>query len=617
MQKIRNLMRSSALLLVVALAFVGCGGGHTAAPITGPAPVITSFTASKNLISSGSRTMLTAVFTGGTGVVSNGVGPIVSGAPIATGNLTTTTTLILTVTNATGSTATQTLLVSVVPTPVITSFTAAKATITSGTGTTLSYAFTGGPGSISPGVGSVTSGGTANVAPTSNTTYTLTVTDAAGGTVNQDVSVSVISPAHITHFTATPSLIAPGSNATLSAVFENGLGTLDHSLGPIPSGGTSINTGALTATTTFTLVVINAVGDPVSATATVSVGVVGSFASTGSMATGRHHHTATLLQNGKVLIVGGVREGGAPGWATFLASAEIYDPGTESFTGTGLIGEARAHHTATLLQSGKVLIAGGNSGMVSAELYDPATGTFTATGPMGTPRSGHRATLLPNGKVLMAGGYNYPSYLASAEVYDPNTGTFTATGSMREARLDHMATLLPIGRVLVVGGFNGVSYPTVAEIYDPVSGTFSATGAMSLGTDGEIAPLLPNGKVLVERSGGAELYDPNTGSFSITGSMVMPGVKGLTLLQDGRVILISNVGGYEVRGAGWAQANAEVYDPATGTFTATASMGDGRPGRTATLLPNGKVLITGGQKIGVMIAYSESSALLYDPSTLH
>src|SRR5439155_1366266 len=126
---------------------------------------------------------------------------------------------------------------------------------------------------------------------------------------------------------------------------------------------------------------------------------------------------------------------------------------------TGSMATAREFHTATLLPNGKVLVAGGGDGggstFASAELYDPATGIWTATGSIATARSAHTATLLPNGQVLVAGGTNYPiGTLASAELYDPATGIWTMTGSMATARAGHTATLLPNGQVLVAVGLN-------------------------------------------------------------------------------------------------------------------------------------------------------------------
>src|SRR5213078_4533407 len=136
-------------------------------------------------------------------------------------------------------------------------------------------------------------------------------------------------------------------------------------------------------------------------------------------------------------------------------------------TATGSLGAGRYRHTATLLPSGKVLVAGGSNGsdLSSAELYDPASGTWTATGSLGTARDAHTATLLPNGEVLVAGGYT-GSALSSAELYDPASGTWTATGSLGTARDAHTATLLPNGKVLVAGGNNGYALSS-AELYDP------------------------------------------------------------------------------------------------------------------------------------------------------
>jgi hypothetical protein len=244
--------------------------------------------------------------------------------------------------------------------------------------------------------------------------------------------------------------------------------------------------------------------------------VTGVFSVTGNMTANRGGHTATLLANGKILVTGGADQDPT---GTGLASAELYDPSTSTFTQTGSMAVGRFLDTATLLQNGKVLIAGGaltstSAPVATAELYDPVTGTFTMTGAMATAREQHTATLLADGRVLIVGGTTstgtgglHPT--ATVEVYDPSTGSFSVTGSMAEARSLHTATLLPSGEVLVAGGGDDNS---TAEVYDPATGAFSITGGMEIGRSGHSATLLPNGSVLVAGGGifaglaSAELY---------------------------------------------------------------------------------------------------------------
>jgi WD40 repeat protein len=238
-------------------------------------------------------------------------------------------------------------------------------------------------------------------------------------------------------------------------------------------------------------------------------------------ATGRMHvrriggHTATLLASGKVLVVGGEGLAQSPGGRGLrrhpLASGELYDPHTGAWTVTTPMHAARSGHTATLLPSGKVLVAGGGGG--SAEVYDPQTGRWTVTGSMHTARGGHTATLLPNGTVLVAGG----SGGSSAEVYDPRTGRWTVTASMHEGREAHTATLLSNGEVLVAGGQgNGLPSQTLssAELYDPRTSRWMVTTPMHDARYGHTATLLRDGTVLVagtccasaDRDSSVELY---------------------------------------------------------------------------------------------------------------
>jgi N-acetylneuraminic acid mutarotase len=224
----------------------------------------------------------------------------------------------------------------------------------------------------------------------------------------------------------------------------------------------------------------------------------GVFVNTGSLATERRVHTATLLPNGKVLVAAGQSTSGD------VASAELYDPATGTWGATGSLNDARHRHAAALLNNGKVLVVGGNgdSGpLASAELYDPSTGIWTATGSLATARNEIRGTLLPNGKVLVSGGETFDgsdTYFANADLYDPVSGTWTATASLATARSLHSATLLPNGKVLVAGGSGAGNLPLASvELYDPASGTWTPASSLPAPRTAHSATLLPNGKVLV------------------------------------------------------------------------------------------------------------------------
>lgn len=251
---------------------------------------------------------------------------------------------------------------------------------------------------------------------------------------------------------------------------------------------------------------------------------------------------------------------------------------------------------------------------------------FNATGSLGTPRFLPAVTLLPNGKVLVAGGSNStgPSTnaISTAEVYDPATAAFTATGSMTTPRTEAQGILLPNGKVLVAGGYDGSGGVLAsAELYDPVTGTFTATGSMTVKRVAFAATLLPNGKVLI--AGGtsngvpsgnlasAELYDLTTGMFTATGSMTTSRTTyTAALLPNGKVL----IAGGQSSTIGVMLASAELYDPSTGAFSPTGSMTAPRLAYTETLLPNGKVLIAGGTKNGTNTG-TLASAELYDPAS--
>ena len=330
----------------------------------------------------------------------------------------------------------------------------------------------------------------------------------------------------------------------------------------------------------------------------------GTFTATGSMTVPRINHTATLLPDGKVLIAGGT------------STVELYDPSTGTFTATGAMTASTFVFSATLLPDGRVLLIESRN----AELYDPSTGTVTATGSMVDGQGGH-ATLLTNGKVLMTGPGN-------PQLYDSSTGAFTLTGPYanvytHDDSFQTTVTLLPSGEVLFAEDVQYVRNYS-AELYDSTTNTFRLTGTMVSFLLGRTTTLLVNGKVL--RAGGAddfgryqkaEQYDPATGMFTATGDMTTPrDSHAAVLLPDGAVLI---TGGYGMGPVGnsccvslGSLASAELYDSSTGTFTATGNMTARRAGHTATVLNDGRVLITGG----AFPPSGLSSAEIYTPPVL-
>jgi hypothetical protein len=325
----------------------------------------------------------------------------------------------------------------------------------------------------------------------------------------------------------------------------------------------------------------------------------------GPIATAEHAAGVGVeLANGEVLVAGGF------GSQPVNSSGELLSAGGTAFSPAGSMHTGRAYGAATLLGNGKVLVAGGDSALVnntpalsSAELWSPAGGgTFTSTGAMHVPRQVFTLTTLPNGEALAVGGS--PTFKNSgpaagsktAELYSPVTGKWALTGPMPSGRLGHTATLLPSCRVLILGDAH------TSVLYNYVTGRFSATGAEGTGLfqrSYQTATVLPNARVLIaggETAGQVQLntasvYNPATGKFTSThNTMSAAHSQGFAaLLTDGDVLV---GGGF---GSGQGVAAADLYDPATNTWSATDSLppNDYAYSVESALLHNGNVEVIG------------------------
>jgi len=317
---------------------------------------------------------------------------------------------------------------------------------------------------------------------------------------------------------------------------------------------------------------------------------------------------------GAVLLVGSVldRPGAALPSATPVATAipTTRDVAGLTWASGPTMSIGRAFHVAARLKDGSVLVASGGVPshlFKSAEVFDPASGTFRTAAPLTQELLAPSATVLSDGRVMVAGGSG-----ATAEVYDPQSNSWSLTGSMRQARLGTRAVLLLDGRVLVAGGAVGNAATATAEIYDPATNGWTTTGAMLTRRTDHSLTLLADGRVLV--AGGAltpngvsatekaEIFDPATGVFSATSPLNHARARhAATLLADGRVLLVSGVDDADVL------TSAEVFDPAAGTWTDVAEALEGREAFTATLLPDGRVLVVGGY------SQNTASADVFDP----
>jgi hypothetical protein len=308
-----------------------------------------------------------------------------------------------------------------------------------------------------------------------------------------------------------------------------------------------------------------------------------SFVLTGNMMMPRVGHSATLLPDGRVLVAGGSK----PTSIDLTSTAEIYDPATGTFAETGAMAAARAWHAAVLLQDGRVLLVGGDCVYTycipSAEVYNPATGVFTSAGHMSVAQKVFSAALLKNGKALVSG-------TSTIELFDPATGAFTPLSNAGNYGIS--MTLLSDGEVLLTSALGLFLYDPANDGLRPlpISWRVSETTSTPL-LDGSV--FLAGGWDSIASSH-TYIYDPATQTLKTQPDMPVPrDFHTATLLRDGRVLI---AGGYNEDWDGGPRifSAAELYDPTTGTFSRTGGMVMHREGHTATLLRDGRVLITGG-----------------------
>ena len=322
----------------------------------------------------------------------------------------------------------------------------------------------------------------------------------------------------------------------------------------------------------------------------------GAFAPGMALATDRAKHTATLLADGRVLVIGGYANEG------LAADAEIRDAGSGAFTIAGRLGAGRYAHTATLLADGRVLVIGGSGQdpeiLASAELWDPVSATFSDAGSLDGARMLHTATLLGDGRVLIVGGTGGGT-IAEAILWDPKTNRFAPAGTLTHPRAWHTATLLPDGRVLIIGG------PAEAELWNPDTLTFSDAGTLATARWWPTATLLDDGRVAVIGGfegqgfafgapgvGAIEIWDPRSQAFAPAGALLEKRGLHTATLVDGSLLV---VGGMDADASGPAMlASAERWEPTSSRTHAAANLQQAKASHTATLLPDGRVLIVGG-----------------------
>lgn len=557
-------------------------------------PVIESFNADRISVSPGETATLTASFEGSGAI--EGLGSVASGVPVTTSPLQVTTTFTLSVQNDVGAVAEQSITIEVLDPPVIESFTASPAIVTAGGTALLRWSISGdySEARIDPMGDDVLGRFEFSVTPAETTSYTLYLVNAAGNSTTATTTVEVVSAPIIESFTATPSSSLFQGSVLLSGTFSYGSGEIERdegggnyvSIGSVASGEI-IDSGGLLRSTRFRLVVTNAAGSVATRMLLVPITGPGTFQPTAGQPfhPTRSEHSATKLLDGSIFIAGGRIDG------ISSVTTERFDPISETFIAGPNLLEGRRNHTASLLPDGRILLVGGYrtdaTRILNAEIYDPAAGTIVSAGalPVGdlvAPQS----IALADGRVLIV----HSSFSQGSEIFDPATDQFSPIGPLLSVHgCIALAPLLDTGsRVLIVDGNPSSS----TEIFSPATDSFALSGAVSHHRCYFASAPLPGGRVLITGGGGAvpsEIYDPLTGLFHDTSfpNYVSSHPVAVTL-NDNRVLITGGL--TDGRHSPWA----ELYDPIADQFVLTGGLLDGHRFHSATLLDDGRVLVVGG-----------------------